>query len=475
MKFLSLRSLFGRLLLGFSAVMLLIWIGVLVWNIHDTRTEHKYSMEQETKVATEQALAVASALSDNPGRLAFAINRILEVRAKNYKENGLYESVLRVYVWKGDSLLYSNQRSAPLSPPSSEAAGYSHAIRMAGPWVSWVATDPVSGMTVQLQKEVVGRYLLTIASMAYYLLPLLFSFPFMLIPAFFVIRVSLRPLQHIVSQIEERSASDLSPLGPSPYNELSPLVSSVNSLMYRLSSQMTVEQQFLLDAAHELKTPMSVIQANAEGLLNDPTPEEARLASEGLRQGVARATHTIHQLLALARSGASGHREESQMLDLVSLARDRLALAANLALRRGVEIELQAPDACVLPLHRESIASLIDNLIDNAVKYSPDKSCIMVSIAVEPGRVRLTVTDQGPGIPANLRSKVFERFYRIPGQDQEGSGLGLAIAESAAARNHASIRFEAGPHNVGLSAIVEFRIDLQHEPHAAATERTAAV
>lgn len=473
MKFPVPRSLFGRLLLGLAGVTLLIWIGVLVLSIYDTHTELKRATERDAKVWTEQALIVAGALADRPQRIPYVIGKSLHVRAAALEQHGFHAQVVKVYIWRGNSLLFSTEHDAPPFPPPVQPGAYSHSLPSEGLWAGWIAADPLTGITIASVHEVVGPYFLTISSIAYYLLPLLYSLPFMLIPAFFVIKVSLRPLGKIVSDIEQRSASDLSPLPPSPYKELSPLVGSVNRLMNRLTEQVSIEQAFLLDAAHELKTPLSVIQANAEGLLNDLPPEEAKQANEGLRQGVARATHTVHQLLALARSGATRRNEESQMLNLVSLVRDRLALAANVALRRSIEIELQSPEICMLPIHRESAASLIDNLVDNAVKYSPNKSTVTVSIEEDADKVILTVSDEGPGIPRALRNKVFERFYRIPGQDQEGSGLGLAIAESAATRNHANLRLEDGPHGNGLSAIVEFRIDPTQQ-HGPADEKETA-
>jgi two-component system sensor histidine kinase QseC len=123
---------------------------------------------------------------------------------------------------------------------------------------------------------------------------------------------------------------------------------------------------------------------------------------------------------------------------------------------RGIDIELQAPQSVELPLHRESMASLIDNLVDNAVKYSPQNGKIMVSLVNEESGIRLTVSDEGPGIPEALREKAFERFYRIPDQEQDGSGLGLAIAGRAAVINHAVIHLDAGPGGTGLAAVVEF-------------------
>jgi two-component system sensor histidine kinase QseC len=376
-----------------------------------------------------------------------------------YSNLGWYVPALQTQVWKHGKLVYQSP-DAGLPPTNSSASPEAQPLRDG--WVAWVERDPQSDTTVRMATEVIGEWLLQISSIGYYLEPLLFSLPLLLIPAFFIIRVGLRPLNAIVGEIEGRSAADLTPLAPSPYKELSPLVSSVNRLMERLSERLQREQEFLLDAAHELKTPLSIIQINAESLNNSRSQQRFEEAANGLREGVNRATHTVHQLLALARSGSDRDSTELHDMDLVELIIDRLALAVQIANVRGIELELQGPDSCVLPLHRESMASLIDNLVSNAIKYSPSGSRILVNVNeqhdVENVRTgaQLSIADQGPGIPSDMRKKVFERFFRLPGQDQPGSGLGLAIAERAVARNNGVIRLENANDNTGLVVFVDF-------------------
>jgi len=230
----------------------------------------------------------------------------------------------------------------------------------------------------------------------------------------------------------------------------------VNRLMQRLTERVERDKEFLTDAAHELKTPLSVIQANAHLLLNHrDNPARLQEADHGLRQGVARATHTVHQLLALERARHDAEAGAAQQVDLVHLLRERLAHAAPLAIQRNVELELDAPDECPLVLHRESVVALLDNLVGNAVKYSPDGGRVRVSLTAGPAPL-LAICDEGPGIAPELRTKVFERFYRIPGQTQAGSGLGLAIAERAALRNGASVALLDGEAGRGLLVQVRF-------------------
>jgi two-component system sensor histidine kinase QseC len=231
--------------------------------------------------------------------------------------------------------------------------------------------------------------------------------------------------------------------------------------MSRLQQRLDREHEFLADAAHELKTPLAVIQLSAEAL-EQPDGEGRQEAQERLRLGVQRATHTVHQLLALARSGADSLDVSKSHHDLVDLVRERVALASGLAVQRRIELELDAPEQLPLWLNRESICSLVDNLVDNAIKYSPEGGQVLVQLQTEGEMVLLRVSDQGPGIPAALRERVFERFVRLPsaqGQPCHGSGLGLTIVERAAAQHDATVELLDGPGGRGLTVQVSLPLD----------------
>jgi signal transduction histidine kinase len=455
------RSLFRRLLLGFMAVMLLVWLANLGLDLYETRTTKQRDMQRELRASALRILVVMQTAGERPPeQIRPMVRKMEQLHYALYRDLGWYVPALQTQVWKHGRLLYASPGAG--LPPTDAAAGPSRQVLKDG-WVVAVETDPATGVTVRMATEVIGEWLLQVSSVGYYFAPLLFSFPFLLLPAWVIIRHGLRPLKTIVGQIEDRSPADLSPIAPSPYQELSPLVASVNRLMERLSERLEREQEFLVDAAHELKTPLSIIQINAESLQAldaARTPQRVAEASAGLQQGVRRATHTVHQLLALARSGADHDSAPLQPRDLVELVADRLALAGQIAATRGIEIELQAPDSCMLPLHLESMASLIDNLASNAVKYSPPQGRVTVTISDGSTdgrrRVLLSVADQGSGIPPALQRKVFERFFRLPDQDQPGSGLGLAIAERAASRNGAMIALANRDDGPGLQVVVIF-------------------
>jgi two-component system OmpR family sensor kinase len=454
MKAIKPVSLFGRLLLGFVVVMLLIWAGALARIAYQAKVDQLRTTAIVNKGWTRQILLNVASVAGQPDeirRIGAAIERL---RLDMFDELG-FQTQARTQVWKGQTLIYrSDPGYVAAFPLAAGASGDAP-----DDWASWVERDAASGITVWRSERINGDWIFTPSAAGYLLTPLAYSLPFLLLPAWFIVRLGLRPLRSMVKAIEARSAADLAPLPESPYRELAPLTGAINHLMKRLTERLAREQEFLSDAAHELKTPLSVIQINAHRLAASCAgggSERGVQASEGLRDGVARASHTVHQLLAYERARSERGDAAAPPIDLLGLLRERLARAVPLAGARGIDIELAASASAILPLHRESMAALLDNVIGNAIKYSPDGGRISACLVRGPEGTRIGIEDQGPGIAPALRRKVFERFYRIPGQDTAGSGLGLAIAERAAARNGATIRIGEGENGKGALVTIEF-------------------
>ena len=446
-------SLFGRLLLGFVVVMLLIWAGALLRVAQQAKADQLRKTAIVNKGWTRQILLNAASVAGQPAEMRRIGAAIESLRLDMFDELGFHTQA-RTQVWEGRTLVYRSDpdflADFPLATGAAEAPD---------DWSSWVERDDASGVTVWRSERINGGWMFTPSAAGYLLTPLAYSLPFLLLPAWFIVRHGLRPLRSMVRAIEARAEADLAPLPDSPYRELAPLTGAINHLMKRLTERLAREQEFLSDAAHELKTPLSVIQINAHLLASSSgagNTERADQASEGLRDGVARASHTVHQLLAFERARSEPGDAAAPALDLLGLLRERLALAVPLAGTRGIDIELTDTTSAVLPLHRESMAALLDNVIGNAIKYSPEGGRIRAFLVRGQAGTRLGIGDQGPGIAPAMRRKVFERFYRIPGQDIAGSGLGLAIAERAAGRNGATMRIDEGENGRGALVTIEF-------------------
>jgi two-component system sensor histidine kinase QseC len=439
-------SLFRRLMLGFSGVITVVALAGFTYVAVEAKFTQRARTASENAAHTREVLLHLSEIAGEPARMQRAAAALEAVRLAMFRDLD-YHSRVRLRVWQHGALIYN---SLPALPDRLPAAGSAEA-RHANAWVSAVERDAASGLVVERSHEVDDEWMLSFSGVSFLLSSTIFSLPLLLLPAWLIVGIGLRPLRSIAEQIEARAVSDLTALPESKYRELSPLVDAINRLMTRLSARIEREHEFLTDAAHELKTPLAAIQINAHLLLSRSAAGQAGAeAEQGLREGVARATHMVHQLLAFERARAEPGSEPLPLTELGGFVRGRLALAAPLALQRGVELEFQAVEEYRLALHVESMAALLDNLISNAVKYSPENGRVVVRL--EGGR--LTISDQGPGIAPALQQKVFERFYRVPGQEQSGSGLGLAIAERAAERNGGRITLNSD--GAGLTVTVDF-------------------
>jgi len=448
------RSLLKRTFGYFCAVLLLAWCGLMVREVYDIKVVHARNGQAWNRVWAENIRLQSELWADQPARLAQVLGELERLRRQEWIDMGYAPPLVFLQVRQGQRLLH---QAGPEQLPAGRPRPDLHGHDSDAYWLYIEARAPAQDITVRRWQEMPGDWHFSLQGLTYYARPLFYSLPLMLLLAWLLLRTGFEPLRRIGEQIAQRSAKDLAPLPATPYTELSPVVQSVNGLMARLQHSLEREREFLLDAAHELKTPLAVVQLNAESLQDsDPGPRRQE-AARRLAEGVKRATHTVHQLLALARSGADSEDLELREHELVSLVRDRIALSSQLALRRGIEVELHAPECCPLRMNRENLGALVDNLIDNAVKYSPAGSLVRVEIAMDSGGgVQLRVRDQGPGIPEALHRKVFERFFRLPGHNQPGSGLGLAIVERAALQHGAGLSLgPAGPAG-GLCVSVLF-------------------
>lgn len=439
-------------MLGFSAVIVLVALGGFLYVAWEARETQRSRTAIENSAHARELLMHLAEIADSPQRMRDTAASLEVVREEMFRLLD-YHSHVRVRVWQRDALIYNSMPALPDALPLPGTAHEGNA------WVRAVERDAQAGLVVERSHEVDDRWMVSFTGVLFLLRANIFSLPLLLLPAWFIIRIGLQPLRAFAAAIEARSDQDLTPLPLSTYRELSPLVASINHLMARLRQRIEHEHEFLSDAAHELKTPLAAIHINAHLLQNRGADASHHAeASARLRDGVARANHLVHQLLSLERARSDASDDTAQpVLSLETLVRDRLAAAAPLAVQRGIEIDFHADAPCDRPLHQETAWALVDNLISNAIKYSPENGRIAVQLQPRAdGGCALSFSDQGPGIAEDLRQRVFERFYRIPGQAQGGSGLGLAIAERAAARHGASIRLDAGPDGRGLLVTVDF-------------------
>jgi signal transduction histidine kinase len=289
--------------------------------------------------------------------------------------------------------------------------------------------------------------------------PILWSLPLTVLLIWLAVSDGMRPLQRLARDIGRRSAERLSPVdeGTVPA-EVRPLTNALNGLLEKLKQALATERRFAADASHELRTPLAVIRTHAQIAQRSKDADERAQALSQLIQGVDRATYLVSQLLTLARlepDAAEVERGNWSLLETVSQVVEDKQPAA---LAKSIRLDLVRldNDPCVVSVHPSMLSMLVRNLVDNAIKYTPEGGSVRVEVGAGRDQVVMSVADSGPGIPDEEKERIFERFYRLAGPNQPGSGLGLSIVQRICELHAATIRLVDGEGGRGLTAVVMF-------------------
>lgn len=281
------------------------------------------------------------------------------------------------------------------------------------------------------------------------------AFPIILLPLLFAVRRGLTPLQQLSNLLATRSPDDLQPVAvPVAYLELQPLIDALNHLLAKLKQKIEREHRFVQDAAHELRTPLAVITAQAHALSQLSNATERQAACNDLERAVLRSSELIDQLLLLARLDAQ-QPLQLQSLDVAAFCQQLLADFALVALAADVEVSLQAPDQVWHTTDATLLHTIVQNLLTNALKYAAAGKQLEVELKVSEDTLRLEVADAGPGIAKAQQQAIFERFYRVPGSQGAGAGLGLAIVNQAVACLQGRLWLTTGIDGRGCRFVIE--------------------
>jgi two-component system sensor histidine kinase TctE len=319
------------------------------------------------------------------------------------------------------------------------------------------ARRTASGYVVQVGETLHKRNRLVGEILAAELVPtLLFAVAAIALATLGVAR-GLQPLARLRSELLERAPHDLRPLSASAAPvEIAPVVDAFNGLLEQVREASTMRQRFLATAAHQLRTPLAGLQMHLELLLRRGLPAEVRDEVERIHRASVRASRLANQLLALAKvESAAGANRKFERIDLLATA----AAAADpwVAEARDRDIDLGfSLDAAEVEGDSLLLGELVDNLLDNALRYTPAGGAVTVHTGCRDGVPFLCVEDTGPGIPAQERGKVLERFYRIAGTPGEGSGLGLAIVREVVERHQGTLEIDAPDGRGGARFCVRF-------------------
>jgi len=330
--------------------------------------------------------------------------------------------------------LVQRSTQAGAAPMSAVERGFS-TVRLAdgSEWRVFATQGAEHDVQVFVGEQIASRSAILRAVLRSVLLPLLLALPLLALAGWVAVQRGLLPLRHLSEVLGQRRPEALEPvvLEDLPA-EMQPLVAALNGLLGRIERMLESERRFTADAAHELRTPIAAIRAQAQVALGAGADEAQRQhALQTTLAGCDRATHLVEQLLTLARLEAVP-AGAADIVDLAELARRVLAELAPGALARQQQLELDVAAPCRVTGSELLLGVLLRNLVDNALRYSPEGATVLVSVALEKDGPVLRVEDSGAGMTAPEMARLGERFYRVPGHAQPGSGLGWSIVRRIA-------------------------------------------
>jgi len=274
------------------------------------------------------------------------------------------------------------------------------------------------------------------------------------------LRNCLKPLLMLRDAVLRRRPGSLKPLQLAAVpGELSPLVDAINEYALRLEKHTSMQEAFIQNAAHQLRTPLTLLTTQVSYAVRTIEPRGRDESLSAMRRTVQQASRLVQQLLSLSNAQVHGDAQEhAESGDLDAVVRDVLEDMAGRAQSKDIDLGFEdAGAACPVHGHVVALREIVVNLVDNAIRYTPSGGVVTTRIAAAADRVTLTIEDDGPGIAPEQREKVFQRFYRIDDSDSDGCGLGLAIVREFAQSIDARVRLSTPAAGRGLAAEVEFR------------------
>lgn len=365
---------------------------------------------------------------------------------------GEFDFVIQVWDRDGGRLYFSRPYVAL---PDHARLGYDTVPSADGLWR--VFAIQAQGLTIQVAQPMSVRNRLAAGSALRTLSPFLVLLPLLGLLVWFVVGRELRPLETVARAVGKRTATALDPLQSDGLpDEVRPLVGALNELLERLGRALTVQRSFVADAAHELRTPLAALRLQIQLTERATADDERAAAFATVKSGLDRATRVVEQLLTLARQDPEAGERIMMPVDLPALARQVVAERTPLAEARDIDLGVGGCGEATIIADAEGLRVMLANLIDNALHHAPRGGRVDVNVQVIKDDVVLEVIDDGPGIPADERERVFDRFYRRAGTDTPGSGLGLAIVSNIAGRHRARIALDDAPGGRGLAVRVCF-------------------
>ncbi|UBI32266.1 ATP-binding protein [Acinetobacter variabilis] len=404
---------------------------------------YRIALEEINEVLDKQMQSLAERIAENhPEPLQSEIDL-----GKQYSEEDLF-----VDIWSyTDTTLHPQD---VLVASVKKAGFYTHQTPY-GTWLTYIIPGDQLQIQVSQQKNVRQDLALELAVNMF--LPYVLFLPFAIFGLSWVIRRSFQPLIDFKTELASRKAQELKPIEMKEYPlELEPTIQEMNYLFGRISLAQQEQRQFVVDSAHELRTPLTALNLQLQILLQQFPQSDAL---HNLSLGILRMQHLVNQLLSLAKQDVTeGLTEPVQSLSLNQMTVACIEQLIQLALQKEIDLGVEQQQELLIQGQASALHSIIYNLIDNAIKYSPEHGVINVSILQQGQQAILQIEDSGAGIDPAQFNQIRQRFYRVHNHAEIGSGLGLSIVDKATERLGGTLEFSKSSSLGGLCVQVKFAL-----------------
>ena len=370
--------------------------------------------------------------------------------------NTLIQSI-QFKIWDGDKVILESYAPPEMKKPQPKT-GFEIIWTNNIPWRVFTIYDSIKDLYITVMQRQDFRINLEKKITQDSISIIIIIYPFLGFLVWFIVGRGLESISKATEELKNKDKNSMTPLiiKDAPV-EIAPLISELNNLLARLSRAFSREKRFTVDAAHELKTPLAALSAQAQVAVKTKDGSIKSQAINNLIIGVNRCSHVIQQLLILNRMEPEASLKEKQALDLKIAMSEIISEIATIAVKKHIAIEFEYDNKLKYEIlgNLISIQIMARNIIDNAVKYTQPHGSVIIKLENNDKNIKFIVSDNGPGIPSKLKNRIFERFYRVIGSKESGSGLGLSIVKQIVEIHDAKITLAA--NNPGLRMTVTFK------------------
>ena len=437
------KSIRLRLIIFLGGMLIIAWGGIAASSIYSARKEVQELFDAHL---AQSARVLYSLIQHEMSASSVEGENIQPIDMNLSAPGHFYEGKISFRVRDKDGKSWFVTQNAPELVINNDISGFANIQTDNQRWRVFIMRDNVLNFSIEVAQSYQIRNELIMEITRQVIWPFIILVPLLMFMIWISVGRSLRPLQAVADEVQHRNPQNLEEVDLTNVPaEVLPLFLSLNDLLVRLKKALSNERGFTSDAAHELRTPLAGIKAQAQVALRASNETEKNTALRHIILGIDNTTHLVRQMLMLARLDPDIPNRKFNPQDLSSILTEVAADVASLAVEKGVELEVREADGKMMVEGlAEALSVLIRNLLDNAVRYTPPGGWVKAGISRSPDGLVLKISDSGPGIAEQDKDRIFDRFYRGLGTGQTGSGLGLSIVQRVVDLHNAKIEFQTG-------------------------------